>query len=212
MALTGPPALVKEVTVFLILVQTLPFPFLLVVPHGLWDLSSLIRDRIWALEVKMLSPNHWTARKFLNNTIFFPGYPDTGHFNTILNSPLTWVLISNVTIFSVCPFRRFLTSLPLPHSGYQTLMTSFFFNLSLVLGIPVVWSQDLPPSCFQNCAQQLMDLSNSSLPRDWNLKTSVLVFRAFIRGPSLPSSLVSYSFLPLHPTLFFFFFGSCRLS
>ena len=60
------------------------------------------------------SPDHWTAREFLDNTIFFPGYPDTGHFNIILNSPLTWALISNVTIFSVCPFRRFLTSLPLP--------------------------------------------------------------------------------------------------
>lgn len=113
MALTGPLALVKEATVFLILVQTLPFSFLLVAPHGLWDLSVLIRVRIWALVVKVLSPDHWTAREFLD-TIFFPVYPDTGHFSIILNSPLTWALISNVTIFSVCPFRRFLTSLPLP--------------------------------------------------------------------------------------------------
>lgn len=88
--------------------------FSFVAPHGLWDLSSLIRHRIRALVVKVLSSNHWTAREFLDNTVFFPGYPDTGHFNISLNSPLTWALISNVTIFSVCPFRRFLTSLPLP--------------------------------------------------------------------------------------------------
>ena len=32
--------------------------------NGLWDLSTLTRDWTWALAVKMLSPNHWTARKF----------------------------------------------------------------------------------------------------------------------------------------------------
>ena len=31
---------------------------------GLWDLGTLIRDRIWALAVKALRPNHWTAREF----------------------------------------------------------------------------------------------------------------------------------------------------
>ena len=38
---------------------------LLAVPHGLWDLSSLIRARKpWPLAVKVLSPNPWTAREF----------------------------------------------------------------------------------------------------------------------------------------------------
>ena len=31
----------------------------LVAPLGLQDLSSLTRDRTWALAVKALSPNHW---------------------------------------------------------------------------------------------------------------------------------------------------------
>ena len=41
------------------------FPFLsfLAMLQGLWDLSSLTRDRTWALAVKAQSPNHWTARE-----------------------------------------------------------------------------------------------------------------------------------------------------
>ena len=31
----------------------------------LMDLSCLTRDQTWALAVKALSPNHWTAREFL---------------------------------------------------------------------------------------------------------------------------------------------------
>ena len=34
------------------------------VPRGLQDLSSLTRDRTRAPAVKVLSPNHWTAREF----------------------------------------------------------------------------------------------------------------------------------------------------
>lgn len=38
-------------------------------PHGLWDISSLTLDWIWALAVKVLSPNPWTAREFPGVTI-----------------------------------------------------------------------------------------------------------------------------------------------
>ena len=34
----------------------------------LWDLNSLIRDSIWAPEVKAMSPNHWTTRGFPQHT------------------------------------------------------------------------------------------------------------------------------------------------
>ena len=40
------------------------FPSLLAASRGLWDLSSLTRDWTWALAVKALSANHWTAKKF----------------------------------------------------------------------------------------------------------------------------------------------------
>ena len=43
--------------------QILFFIFL-AMPHGLWDLSSPTRDRTQAPAVKVLSPNHWTAREF----------------------------------------------------------------------------------------------------------------------------------------------------
>ena len=38
--------------------------FIYAVPHILRDLSSLTRDRIWALTVKAPSPKYWTARDF----------------------------------------------------------------------------------------------------------------------------------------------------
>ena len=41
------------------------FLIFLVVLHGLWDLSSLIRDQTWAPAVEAQSPNHWTTREFL---------------------------------------------------------------------------------------------------------------------------------------------------
>ena len=37
---------------------------------GMWDLSSLHRDGTVSLAVKAWSPNHWTAREFLNGKIF----------------------------------------------------------------------------------------------------------------------------------------------
>ena len=38
--------------------------FIYAVPRILRDLSSLTRDRIWALTVKAPSPKYWTARDF----------------------------------------------------------------------------------------------------------------------------------------------------
>ena len=62
------------------------FFFFLVVPHGLWDLSSPARDWTWATAVKALSPNHWTTREFPTYGIFqgqshpLPGgIQDTAH-------------------------------------------------------------------------------------------------------------------------------------
>ena len=46
------------------------FPFL-ATPLGLQYLSSLTRDWIRAMAVKELSPNHWTARKFVFFFFFF---------------------------------------------------------------------------------------------------------------------------------------------
>jgi len=37
--------------------------FFLAASRGMWDLSSLTRDRTQALAVKGWSLNHWTARK-----------------------------------------------------------------------------------------------------------------------------------------------------
>ena len=41
----------------------------LATPRSLWDLSSPTRDRTWALAAKAPSPDHWTAREFLNTRI-----------------------------------------------------------------------------------------------------------------------------------------------
>ena len=46
--------------------QLVAFFFFLVIPHCMWDLSSLIRDWTRAPAAKALSPNHWTARELLN--------------------------------------------------------------------------------------------------------------------------------------------------
>ena len=40
------------------------FFFLLAILCSLQDLSSLTRDRTWAMAVKAPSPNHWTTREF----------------------------------------------------------------------------------------------------------------------------------------------------
>ena len=37
--------------------------FFLIVPYGMWDLSSPIRDWTWTLAVKVWSPNYWITRK-----------------------------------------------------------------------------------------------------------------------------------------------------
>ena len=41
------------------------FFFFLVVPHNLWDLSSLTRDQTWTMAVKALNSNHCIEREFL---------------------------------------------------------------------------------------------------------------------------------------------------
>ena len=40
------------------------FCLFLAVPRGMWDLSSLTRDRTHAPAVEARSPNYWTAREF----------------------------------------------------------------------------------------------------------------------------------------------------
>ena len=51
----------------------------LAVPCGLWDLSSLIRDRTQGTAVRAPSRNNWTAREFPGNLFccccFFSGAP-----------------------------------------------------------------------------------------------------------------------------------------
>ena len=48
----------------MLIVYFILFIYFLASLCGLRDLSSLTRDGTWALAVKALSPNHWTAREF----------------------------------------------------------------------------------------------------------------------------------------------------
>ena len=43
--------------------------FFLASPQDLWDFISSSRDLTWASGVKMLSPNHWTTREFLDSLL-----------------------------------------------------------------------------------------------------------------------------------------------
>ena len=42
----------------------LPFFFFFVVPHSMWDLSSLTRDQTHGPALEAKSLNHWTTREY----------------------------------------------------------------------------------------------------------------------------------------------------
>ena len=48
----------------------LPFYVLVFWPQGMWDLSSLTRDRTLSPCIGRQSPNHWTAREVPKVTLF----------------------------------------------------------------------------------------------------------------------------------------------
>ena len=48
----------------------MPLTFFLATLHGLQDLSSLTKDQTCAPAVEVHSPNHWTAREFLSQSLF----------------------------------------------------------------------------------------------------------------------------------------------
>ena len=50
--------------------SSMPLTFFLATLHGLQDLSSLTKDQTCAPAVEVHSPNHWTAREFLSQSLF----------------------------------------------------------------------------------------------------------------------------------------------